>query len=35
MYIYIYIYIYILQYIKMVKPTEYKQRETVKKKKGY
>ena len=29
--IYIYIYIYIfLQYVKMVKPTEYKQRETVK-----
>ena len=24
------IYIYILQYIRMVKPTEYKQRETVK-----
>ena len=27
---YIYIYIYFLHYIRMVKPTEYKQRETVK-----
>ena len=26
----IYIYIFFLQYIRMVKPTEYKQRETVK-----
>ena len=30
-YIYIYIYyIYVFQYIKLVKPTEYKQRQTVK-----
>ena len=27
---YIYIYIYFLHYIRIVKPTEYKQRETVK-----